>query len=287
MPPPTRSGASSSIRSHSCSATRRPIAASSCDRTAPVRCAAAWPMQPMPHCRVFATSHQCSASRSTGAAARAFVRGDELVDRAEPADLERRAEAPRLDAQPREVLERVADVHELPVDRGREPVLVDDHVARAAGRRARSSSRSRAGRLATQPLVALLERRARRRRVARRPPRTARRESSVGRARHLGGIDGVQPGEEPAEVVDEVRGARRRTRRRAGSCAPASRRRRAPSPARRCRARAPSSSTSTSGTARPARRQRAHRVGFEPHRARQPGTPGRVAPQDQLAVRSR
>ena len=35
------SGASSSIRSHSCSATRRPIAASSCERTAPERCARA------------------------------------------------------------------------------------------------------------------------------------------------------------------------------------------------------------------------------------------------------
>ena len=44
-----------------------------------------------------------------GPTAGRLVGGDELVDRPEPADLERCAEAPRLEAEPGEVLERVAD----------------------------------------------------------------------------------------------------------------------------------------------------------------------------------
>ena len=47
------SGSSSSSESHSCSATRRPIAASSTDRCAPVRWAAACHSQITPHLRVF------------------------------------------------------------------------------------------------------------------------------------------------------------------------------------------------------------------------------------------
>lgn len=49
---------------HSCSTTRRPTAASSTERSAPDRCAAAWPMHRTPHCQVFCASHQRKAARS-------------------------------------------------------------------------------------------------------------------------------------------------------------------------------------------------------------------------------
>src|SRR5205823_10255527 len=52
------------------------------------------------------------------AAAGFLIGGDQLVDRADPADLERCAEAPRLHAEPGQVLDRVAQVHQLPVDGG-------------------------------------------------------------------------------------------------------------------------------------------------------------------------
>ena len=93
-----------------------------------------------------------------GAAAGAFVRGDELVDRSHAADLERRTESPRLDAQPPEVFEGIADVYELPVDRGRQSVVVDDQIAEpqvAVHDRRRRTDRP----VRVEPRVGLVDRR--------------------------------------------------------------------------------------------------------------------------------
>ena len=66
-----------------------------------------------------------------GPPARGLVRGDELVDRPEPADLERFTEAPGLETEPGEILERVADVDEFPVDDRVQAGRSDDDVADA------------------------------------------------------------------------------------------------------------------------------------------------------------
>src|ERR1700683_895246 len=58
--------ASASSTSYSCSQTRRPIAANSTERSPPDRCRHAWSMQAPPHQTVPNTSHQRTASRSTG-----------------------------------------------------------------------------------------------------------------------------------------------------------------------------------------------------------------------------
>ena len=236
---------------------------------------------PCSRCPTAASSRRAtsgSASRSTARPPARFVGGDELVDRADAADLERRAEPPRLDAQPREVLEGIADVHELPVDRGREPV---------ARRRSRCPSRRspctivvavRGGRLAHEPFVAF---------------------SNVGLTSSTSSYAAqycvtVSASSAPGTSAGSIacRPARNRPRSSTSTCArvvaySSSRRirRASVSPGTWAITRpavpssAPSSSTSTSGTARPARRHAAHRVGLEPHRARRrpDARAGRVA----------
>jgi len=64
-----------------------------------------------------------------GGPARPFVGADELIDRAEAADGERRAEAPGLHAQPAEILQRIPEMGELPVEHGADAVGTDDQVA--------------------------------------------------------------------------------------------------------------------------------------------------------------
>ena len=62
-------------------------------------------------------------------ARRGLVGADELVDRPEPADPGLGPEAPGAHAQPAEVLERIAEVGQLPVEDGAQPVGPDDEVA--------------------------------------------------------------------------------------------------------------------------------------------------------------
>ena len=144
----------------------------------------------------------------------------------------------------------------------------------------------RGGRLREQPLVALLERRARVVELLVRAQDCVDRVG-VGRARHLGRIDRVQPREEAAEVVDEVRACARVLVVAQDLARRASRRRRATSRGLRCRARC-----RRRRRGRRARRDRrgctrAHRVRFAA--ASTPGSaraPGRIATQDErLAVR--
>ena len=132
--------------------------------------------------------------------ARGLVGGDELVDRPEAADLERFTEAPCLEAEPGEVLERVADVHELPVDDrvqagGSDDDVADAEVAVDEG----VGGRRRAVR--HQPGVRLVEGRAA---VVERAVLVPDAEG-IGRlgAGQLCGVDGVEAGEEAAEVADE------------------------------------------------------------------------------------
>ena len=264
------------MRSHSCSATRRPIAASSSERTAPVRCAAAWPMHPTPHWRVFATSHQCIASRSTvrppapsyaatswsivpspptssGAPNRhAFTHNHPRSSRGSPTCTSSQSIAA---ASPS------SSTITLPSRRSPCTIVV---AVRAAGARASHvvGLVERRDCAVVEPLVRLSQ-------------YCQRCRCRLG-ARDLVGIDRVQSGEEVG-----------RDRRRA-PCARAaySSSRRilpgeglavdvAPSRAPRCRAASPSSSTRTSGTRETRARARAHRVGLASHRAGQwPGRPG-------------
>src|SRR4051812_6249916 len=88
-----------------------------------------------------------------------LVRPHELIDGSHATDLEWRPEPPRLHAQPTEILERVADMDELPVDDSRQSVVVDDDVAETE---VAVSPRRRRPRwpVGGEPLLCLLERRA-------------------------------------------------------------------------------------------------------------------------------
>ena len=268
-PRSTRLGASSSIRSHSCSAARRPMAASSTDRTAPVRWAAACPMQPTPHCNVFATSHQCSASRSTGLPPAASYA---------PTSWSMVPSPPTSSGAPK----RHAFTHSQPRSSSGSPTWTSSQSMAAASPSASTMMLPRRkspctnvvavrdGRLVDEPLVRLLERGTAIFDHAVRVP-VLREAVGVGRARHLGRIDGVQSGQELAEIVDEPR-ARARTRPRAESCERGSRPVRAPSRDRRCRA--------VCRRRRRARRERAARRGRTlasrpPRYASTPARPGR------------
>src|SRR5204863_3103124 len=93
-------------------------------------------------------------------AARALVRGEERLALAEPADGRIGAEAPRANAHPRQVFERIAHVRELPVENGTQALGPEDDVAESVvavhdGERAR---RRTAGR---EPAERELERRMR------------------------------------------------------------------------------------------------------------------------------
>jgi hypothetical protein len=130
-----------------------------------------------------------------------LVGGDQLVERAEPGHLQRGAEPPRLHADPRQVLERVTQVDELPVDGGREPLGTDDHVAEAQvavddhGRRA-------LGPVGDQPVVGLLEGGAHVLHGLVALPVLGE-GVELPHAGHLGRVDGVEPGQEPPDVADE------------------------------------------------------------------------------------
>ena len=79
----------------------------------------AWPAQITPHFTVPSTTQNRNAVLVDRAAAGARVRVEELGDVAEAADeLVGDAEPPRLHAQPAEILDRIAEVRELPVEHG-------------------------------------------------------------------------------------------------------------------------------------------------------------------------
>ena len=84
-----------------------------------------------PQRSVARVSHHRNASRSSSVPAGRFIGGQEALDAAQPAGAEMlgRAEAPGPDAEPGQVLVHLADVHQLPVQHGREPGFVDDQVA--------------------------------------------------------------------------------------------------------------------------------------------------------------
>ena len=152
----------SNARNRSCSFshTRRPMAASSWLRATPLRWALACMMHMIPHFIVPSTSHQRTTSRST-AARRRLPRTRRTVARSHrrppPA---RRAETPRLDAQPAEVLHRIADVDQLPVEHRPQTVVRRRSRCRGGSRRARRpTARWRA--VGLEPAKRQLERRVR------------------------------------------------------------------------------------------------------------------------------
>ena len=123
------SGARSSIRSHSCSATRRPVAARSTERD---RAGAM-------HGRL---GHAADAPQEgpvdeppvqaiavDGSAAGPLVGPDQLVEGSEAGDLGGLPESPSAQAEPRQVLVGVAEPDQLPVDDRRQALRVDDDVA--------------------------------------------------------------------------------------------------------------------------------------------------------------
>ena len=178
-------------------------------------------MQPMPHCRVFCHEPPVERVAVDGPAAGAPRRRRRARRSCRARRPRAGAEPPRLHAQPGEVLERVADVHELPVDR------------RRRGRR--SSTITLPMRRSPCTSVVGRARRAVGARATRGPSRTSALRS-VDRARtrarvrqrvelgstpgHLGRIDRVQPGEERGR-------ARRRARARASAYSSSRRIRRA------------------------------------------------------------
>ena len=211
-------------------------------------------------------------------AAGALVGREQLVDRADAADLVRRAEAPCLHAQPGQVLHGVTDVHQLPVDDGGEAFAVDDDVAHAqvAVHQRRRRARRTVG---LEPRVGLLEGRAAIGHHAVRRP-VARQLVDLGHAGHLRRIDRVQTREERAELVDEHVA-------RAGELVvaqdPARERL-----ARHCAHHQPGGAEVRAvvvehdlGHAQSPLVAGAHGVGFQLHRARQARPAGRIAPQDE------
>ena len=77
-----------------------------------------------------------------GRAAGRLVGRRQLLPGGHAAGGQRRAEAPRPHAEPAEVLHRVAEVGELPVEDRPQPVGSDEEVARAGGRRGPRAARS-------------------------------------------------------------------------------------------------------------------------------------------------
>ena len=232
----------------------------------------------MPHCNVFCTSHQWNDGPVDLSAAGALVGREQLVDGAEPTDLVRRAEAPCLHAQPGQVLHRVTDVDQLPVDDRGEAVVVDDDVphAQVAVHQRRRRARRTVG---LEPRVGLLEGRAAIGHHAVRRP-VARQLVDLGCAGHLRGIDRVQTREERAELVDEHVA-------RAGELVVAqdpARERFAPHRAhhqpRGAEVRAVVVEHDL-GHAQSHLVACAHGVGFQPHRARRPRPARRITPQDE------
>ena len=265
-------------RSHSLSQTRRPMAASSTERVAPLRCdrglegADGGPFHrgvDLPPVDPVAV-HRLAACGLVGA--------QQVVERAEAAHLAGATEAPGRRAQPADVLGRVAGVGQLPVEHAAQAlgpdeqvpaaeVAVDRHPADPArdgcARASQRTPSSSAGRASPS----------RSRRAAGRPagPPAAARRWRPGRS------CGWRP--PPARTARSARAGPRPTRGHAGSCAGSSRPRGARPPARRRRGRRPSPSPSatTAGTGTPARPRRLEQGALEsrlappsPHRRRGP-----------------
>ena len=104
------------------------MAASSIDRVWPVRWVAAWMMHMTPHLRV--PEHLPPAGRVgvDRTPARRLVGREQVVPLAEAADGAGSAEAPRPDTQPAEVLHRVTEVRQLPVEDRPKAFGADDEV---------------------------------------------------------------------------------------------------------------------------------------------------------------
>src|SRR5213078_1015541 len=99
--------------------------------------------------------------RVDGRAAGARVGGEELLALAEAADrLRVRAEAPRAHAEPAQVLHRIADVGELPVEDGAQALGTEDDVADAEVA-VHEGLGARRGRRSREPAERQLERRVR------------------------------------------------------------------------------------------------------------------------------
>ncbi len=107
------------------------MVASSTERVAPLRWPHACITQITPHLRVPSTSHQRRAPRSTVGARRRLVGGHQVVARGDAASGERRSEPPGPHAEPTQVLQRVAEVGQLPVEDGPQALGVDEEVAEA------------------------------------------------------------------------------------------------------------------------------------------------------------
>ncbi len=148
----------SSSRSHSTSHTRRPMAASSTDRSAPLVWVSACTMQMIPHRKRAQHLPPVQSPGVDAAPAGALVGRDELLDGAEPPDRQLRAESPGLDAQPTEVLEGVPEMGQLPVEDGPDAVGPDDQVAVAEVAVHHRLARARRARLG-QPAQARARRR--------------------------------------------------------------------------------------------------------------------------------
>ena len=119
-------------------------------------------MHMIPHFIVPSTSHQRTTSAIDRAPARRLVGVEQLARTSPtPATGSARAEPPRLDAQPAEILHRIAEVHELPVEHRPQALDVRRSRCRAGSRRARRTAADGGGRLAVEPAQRQLERRVR------------------------------------------------------------------------------------------------------------------------------
>ena len=121
----------SSSRSCSVSQTRRPMAASSTERRQPGQVGGGLHHADHPPLQGAEHLPPVQLGGVDRAAARRLVGGEQLLAAAEPAGRVGRAEAPRPHAEPAEVLDRVAEVGELPVEHRPQPVRADDEVAGA------------------------------------------------------------------------------------------------------------------------------------------------------------
>ena len=278
---------SSPSTSHSFSHTRRPIVASSIERDAPLRWLHACMMQITPHLRVPSVSHQRSASRSTGATARGLVGRRQLLAGGDAAGRQRRAEPPGPHAEPPEVLHRVAEVGQLPVEDRPQPVGADEQVpepevavddprlVRASGRFASSQRNpsSKAGWGSPSPSS------------------TSRYCATWSDAREpVDGVgrDAVDRRHRRADLRAEPRRAPSPTRRRAAACGRSSRPRAARPPCPALPSTDPSSAATTpaTGTPRVGRRPEQRRLG-RPCRSRSssPSVPAASAAGSAAAAR--
>ena len=83
----------------------------------------------IPQRRLPKISHQRTCAGIDLAAARRLVAGEQVLARAEAAHRRIGAEAPRVDADPAQVLHRIAQVRALPVEHGAQAVGADHDVA--------------------------------------------------------------------------------------------------------------------------------------------------------------